>query len=809
MNNTPNSGGRKRTPISSSGSVRKTERISTNGPVGRKDGYAGRTFGGSSGGPVRSGGGLVLKLLPLILVIGLGALLLRLCTGGCTDMGALEGILDTPASNAVSEGSGTSFNVNALESLLGGFDATDAQAAQSLPASTSSASASTAVSNRARAKYTTLKGNGSDIVTVMVYLCGTDLESQNGMGTADLNEMLHARLDDEHVNVIVETGGAKTWNNSVISNRTNQRYRVTNQGLLPLDENLGRRSMVEPSTLSDFIRYCASSFPADRYALILWDHGGGSVSGYGYDQFYAGSMTLDEIGKALSDGGVKFDFIGFDACLMGTLETALVCEPYADYLIASEESEPGCGWYYTNWLTNLSQNSSLPTVKVAETIIDDFNNVCQKKYPGCHTTLSVVDLAEFAGTVPEPFAAFAKSVGALLDSNQYQTVSDARYNAREYGASSKANHVDLVDLASKVGTSEARELVTALLGCVKYNRTSTSRVNSYGLSIYFPYSSFKGMSTAVRLYDTIGMSEDYTECIKSFSSLAAGGQLAASGSPASSPSYGLFGQYGAQSYSSGSLLEYLIGSGAAPSGFGADPSSLLASILGGDGSGWFDSGRVLQNRDYYDAHALTASDLQFSEKNGRTVLSMPKEKWALVQDVRLNVFVDDGDGYLDLGLDAIYQFDRDGDLLIDWDGAWIGIEGHLVPYYLEDAVTDGGKTTYTGRVPALLNDELVNLYLVFVNDVPRVLGYQPMYTDETDTASKSYLPLRDGDELVFVSDHYTYDDVYEGTYKLADPLTVRGELTVEDMNVIADRCLFSFVLRDLYGNELWTAFTAR
>ena len=60
--------------------------------------------------------------------------------------------------------------------------------------------------------------------------------------------------------------------------------------------------------------------------------------GYGYDEKYPGqgSMTLDEINTALENAGVKFDFIGFDACLMATAETALVCSEYADYMIASE-----------------------------------------------------------------------------------------------------------------------------------------------------------------------------------------------------------------------------------------------------------------------------------------------------------------------------------------------------------------------------------------------------------------------------------------------------------------------------------------
>lgn len=86
------------------------------------------------------------------------------------------------------------------------------------------------------------------------------------------------------------------------------------------------------------------------------DHGGGSLAGYGYDQHFAGSsMALDEILGALRKAGTTFDWIGFDACLMGALETAVVIEPHANYMIASEEVAPGIGWHYTGWLTTLGQ----------------------------------------------------------------------------------------------------------------------------------------------------------------------------------------------------------------------------------------------------------------------------------------------------------------------------------------------------------------------------------------------------------------------------------------------------------------------
>ena len=875
MNNTPNSGGRKKTLSPGSGSVRKTEKVNTSGPVGRKDGYAGRRTEQSSGqnssgqnsGGQRAGGtgllGLLLgsggglkRIIMLVVIVLVILFVFKVCFGGCSipEMAIDEETLNsyTSGSSSGSSGStgsssgGTTFGGSALDDwselfLSDSYDETDSIAPAAVSATTSAQSAVTTVSNRARDKYTTLLGNGRDEVTLMVYMCGTDLESQNGMGTADLNEMLHATIDDDRVNVIVETGGTKKWNNTVISNSTNQIYRVTNRGLQALEKNLGKKSMVDPNTLIDFIDYCTKNYPANRYGLILWDHGGGAISGYGYDEQFksAGSMTLDRVNYALKSSGIQFDFIGFDACLMATLETALVCEPYADYLLASEEAEPGCGWYYTNWLTELSKNTSTPTVTLAKTIIDDFNNVCRKNYPGCNTTLSVVDLAELSGTVPEPFAAFSRSMGALLDNQDYKTVASARSAAREFGKTSRINHVDLVDLAYKVDTPEADALVSALKGCIKYNRTSTSMAKSYGLSIYFPYSSFKNMNSAVKLYDSIGMDAGYTDCIRSFASLAAGGQIATGGTT-SSPINALLGNYtDSTGFSSSSMLEYLLdgymgggtssssgsllggsssGAGSLLGGLlsgslgstassGIDPTDLLSGILGGsDYSGWFDGERVLRNADYYDANALYTSDMLLTEKNGGHVLSLSPEKWAMVKEggVLLNVFYDDGKGYIDLGLDNVYAFDGDGDLKIEWDGTWVALDGHIVPFYVVDDTKDNGIRTTIGRVPARLNGELVYVMVEFEDDTSRVLGAQRLYENgETDTVAKGLIPLNKGDVLEFVCDYYGYDGTYDASYLLADPLTVTGEITVTNLTVDGS-CVFCYCLEDLYENEFWT-----
>ena len=83
--------------------------------------------------------------------------------------------------------------------------------------------------------------------------------------------------------------------------------------------------------------------------LVLWNHGGGPF-GYGMDSIFGGMFSLKDIRTALSQvyrpntSKPAFDIIGFDACLMSTLEVTNALDGFADYYCLSEESEPGDGW---------------------------------------------------------------------------------------------------------------------------------------------------------------------------------------------------------------------------------------------------------------------------------------------------------------------------------------------------------------------------------------------------------------------------------------------------------------------------------
>ena len=651
----------------------------------------------------------------------------------------------------------------------------------------------------AREKYTKLLGGGEDTATIMVYMCGTDLESRSGMGTANLQEMLDARFGGD-ITLLIYTGGCKAWKNSVVSSSANQIWQVKDGKLICLKENLGSVPMTDPDTLSGYIRWCAENYPASRYELILWDHGGGSVSGYGYDEKFAssGSMNLAGLDTALKSAGVKFDFIGFDACLMATAETALTMAQYADYLIASEETEPGVGWYYTDWLTAFGENTSLPTIQIGQHIADSFVDTCARKCPGQLTTLSVVDLAELETTLPGVLTDFSKSTAKLIQNQQYQSVSNARSGAREFAQSSRIDQVDLVHLARNMGTKEGQALADILLGAVKYNRTSSNMTNAYGLSIYFPYRKVSMVDQAASAYRQIGMDEDYARCIRQFASLAASGQAASGG--AASPLTSLLG--GTQGGGSEMVSELL----SAFLGGGFDSVAGLTS-----GNTGFLSDRAMSDEDlaqYLTDHHFPNEALVWEAgADGRPVLRLSEEQWGLVQSLDLNLFYDDGEGYIDLGLDNVFSFDENGGLLGESDGSWLAVNGQPVAYYHTATVDDGTSYTITGRVPVLHNGSRAELILVFDSDRPLgfVAGIQSVYHDgETETAAKNQTALQPGDTLEFLCDYYCYAGSYQDSYLLGEPVTVTEDgLTISNVPLDGSiRATYRFT--DLYSQYHWT-----
>lgn len=798
--------GREKNVLGGSAGVHK-DRPTGGGPVGGGSAFGGGSSG-SSGGPVRGPGGskMLIIIIALVVLLGGGGGLGSFLGGSSSSSGAAQSASQTAQSSAQSTTAPTGSSAASALSGIGGLSSIFGNVSSTstgwLEGENNTGKLDRSVSSKAREKYTAIKGSGEDTITLMVYMCGTDLESRSSMATKDLTEMTNAALSDK-INLIVYTGGCKQWQNSVISSRTNQIFKVESGGLKTLETDMGSKAMTDPATLTEFINYCSKNYPADRNMLIFWDHGGGSISGYGYDEKYpnSGSMDLSGIDRALKNAGIKYDFIGFDACLMATVETDLMLANYADYAISSEETEPGVGWYYTNWLNALSQNTSMPTIEIGQKIIDDFVNVCAQNCPGQKTTLSIVDLAELGETVTDEFKSFAKGTTELIKNKEYKVVSDARSNSREFASSSRIDQIDLVNFARGLGTDEGESLAKTLLSAVKYNRTSSNMTNAYGVSIYFPYQRASNVDKAVNTYSRIGLDSEYSDCIREFANLEVSGQVSTGGS--ASP----FGSLTSGS-ASGSSLQTL-----------ASIMSLMSSMssgrsLGVDGldssNTAFLSDAALSTEDtaeYIESNQFDGSALNWQEDGDGRFISLSDEQWSFVHSVDLNSFYDDGEGYIDLGLDNLYTISDDGKLYADTDGTWLSIGRVVVAYYHTDTVDDGDNYSISGYVPALLNGERVNLILIFDNDNPDgyIAGADPDYDEAlTETSSRGLIELKSGDELKFLYDFYSYDGEFNDSYTSSETLTV-SDTDFEIGNIALDNPVKSFYkFTDIYNQSYWS-----
>ena len=754
-------------------------------------------LGGSGGGK----GKLIIVVIALVvLLLGGGGGLSSLLGGSSS--GNIASVLTSTTGSSTSGQSNSALDISQIAGSYTGSNIIN-NVSSGWKWGNNTGKLNQSVDKAARDKYVKLKGDGKDTVTIMVYLCGTDLESKSGMATNDLNEMKKAMLTDK-VNLIVYTGGCKQWKTSDISNSKNQIYKVENGNLTCLEKDMGSSSMTNPANLTTFIKYCTKNYKADRNMLIFWDHGGGSVSGYGHDELHsdAGSMSLAGINQALSDAGTKFDFIGFDACLMATLETDLMAAEYADYMIASEETEPGVGWYYTNWLTALSKNTSMPTIEVGQMIADDFVDECYRVCGNQKTTLSVVDLAELSSNISDDLKSFSKSTTELIKGGEYQVVSNARSNAREF-STHKIDQIDLYSFAKNIGTKESEELAATILNAVKYNKTSSNMPNSYGISIFFPYKKTTKVTSALKTYDAIGMDSSYSTCIKEFAGLELSGQAASGGNNTNPLDLLLSSSTGGSNSSSVQGLNDILSLVNAFTG-GSSSSNMLGSLTS------LMTGREMSDEDcaaYIEKHQFDEGALNWGKgDDGYYRIKMSADQWNMVQSVNLNVFIDDGDGYIDMGLDNTCTFDKEGNLLAGNEGTWLSVNNQPVAYYHTDTSEEGDKYTITGYIPALLNGERVRLIVVFTDEEPygHILGADMDYNESvTETLARGLIDLQKEDKIDFLADYYSYEGEFKDSYMIGAQMTVGDGLTISDTYLNNDYvALYKFT--DIYNQSHWT-----
>lgn len=366
--------------------------------------------------------------------------------------------------------------------------------------------------------------------TLMVYMIGSDLEAKTGAGTSDLNEMATSGLDLSKTNLLVYAGGSPYWHNTVVAENTNTVLALTEQGFAAAYSEPAV-SMGEVETLTGFLNYSYENYPADRYALILWNHGSGPVRGYGQDLvFDDGSLLLSEMEQAMATSPFgpdrKLMFVGFDACLMASAELACVWDDYADYMVSSQEVEPSIGWDY-QFLKDLG-NPDTPAMLTALT--QTYLNSCEtyykeKQFDSRETTLSCVDLSQATALESAINALFQKASGDIQ--SNYDRLSALRVQTRSFGRASTGSEYDLVDLGDAAKQlqdlypAEAEQLLQVLNQMVIANSTNTEMCS--GLSLYYPfynkdyfYRSIRGEDSWQTTYQNLGLFSGYQQYLNAY-----------------------------------------------------------------------------------------------------------------------------------------------------------------------------------------------------------------------------------------------------------------------------------------------------
>ena len=364
--------------------------------------------------------------------------------------------------------------------------------------------------------------------TIMIYMNGSDLESEHGAATIDLIEMLDSGLKSEFANIIIFTGGAKSWQNDLVPEYDCVLWEIADGEIHSL-VNIGLRNMGNAGTLSSFIDFGMLNFPADKYGLILWDHGGGSISGYGHDENFGNdSMTLLELNFALKQSmaaDIKLEFLGFDTCLLGTVEMSVIAADYARYLIGSEDLIPGDGWDY-HFLSVLNKNPHMDGAQLGKAITDYFMDFYGPHYFG-ELNMSVIDLAYAKHVMHTMGALMERGASSLADysPDAFKDLAKRRSNTKTFGVGSpRDNESDMVDIGHMaymlydLYPYEAQNVLDALDRAVIYNRNN-SDIPLSGMSTFYLYGGKRIAQPSLRTYSSLEMDYEYTRFLHKFTNI--------------------------------------------------------------------------------------------------------------------------------------------------------------------------------------------------------------------------------------------------------------------------------------------------
>lgn len=341
--------------------------------------------------------------------------------------------------------------------------------------------------------------------TYMVYLGADNNLSYSGL--IDLIEMEKVGSKNG-VNIVVQAEFSTTYTNfGQIGHADYQgetlRFKVAGDTdpddvSLPMAASIGRVDMAKPEALTDFIVWAKNNHPAEHYALVIWDHGAGwkvtgATRGAVQDESSGTFMSLIDLANGVRNAGVHLDLIDFDACLMAMYEVAYQFRGLTDYLVFSEETEPGDGNPYDTILADLAANPSMGARQLATTTVDRYQQYYASSSARSENTTKSALAMDQLDLLHQRVTELANAMVSEFGSVEAAVVNAAQ-NSQVFAY--LENH-DLYDfcrkLSSNLNTQQTKAAADAILGLfdtgnliVANKKTGTGVVNAHGLAIYLP-----------------------------------------------------------------------------------------------------------------------------------------------------------------------------------------------------------------------------------------------------------------------------------------------------------------------------------
>lgn len=339
---------------------------------------------------------------------------------------------------------------------------------------------------------------------LLAYIAGDNNLSNAGL--EDILELCAVGASDQvHVGVEIDTYGEHTGS---------LRYEITEadwegRAHRTVIERLPEKDTGDPETLRSFLEWGFHRFPADNRLVVVWNHGAGFRSirrDIGYDDF-GSSLDMPEIEAAFRKVGIgpknKVAVLGFDACLMNMVEIAHHFRDQVEYIVGSQQTEPGDGWPYDEVLKLVRQGPSKEDLAkgIVKAYIDTY-----KQLGVFNVTQSAIACAK-TGPVIESLSDLGYLLVERLDAYRYE-IAHTRLQAQTF---EMADYVDLIHLMRVLsknvpdsGIADACEAVTkAARSCIVSSRTLGYTVaEAQGLSVWFPayerlYSNYRAKYTAL------------------------------------------------------------------------------------------------------------------------------------------------------------------------------------------------------------------------------------------------------------------------------------------------------------------------